>query len=260
MQYRRYDHVLEEAHPGTAQLQQETWQRAYQDEFVTVFIPPMLNIGRPSYVKALVIPKELPAIGEQAAPNVSNTWLTKEPAAQSPRDVAPWWDRQWDNVEQITNSQTSPTASHSEPLEQSITHHSEPLETIADDPASVEQEAQEAIEQTDAAGVSSIQAIAIQIGRIQRIILKWLYESSNQPGDELPWSVGYQSKDNASRRVVFSKALKALEHRGLVERIKQNSRTRAVKLTSLGWQVAQALSGSITLRFSQHSKTVSAPY
>jgi hypothetical protein len=88
---------------------------------------------------------------------------------------------------------------------------------------------------------------------VQRRILKWAYCSRMSAGDQLPWSVSYKSRDNASRRVIYSKALRALERKGLVERIRTQSgcatssghgrgeRTRAVRLTDLGREVATVL-------------------
>ena len=90
----------------------------------------------------------------------------------------------------------------------------------------------------------------------QRRILLWLAECwdqleaqarrGDQPSaDWLTWGIRWQPnhpadrRANASSRADLSRRLRRLDEQGLIERVRENNRTYALKLTPLGREVAR---------------------
>ena len=96
--------------------------------------------------------------------------------------------------------------------------------------------------------------------RQQRALLVWLaecwdqLETQAQRGDQpsadwLTWGIPLQPQHpadrraNASSRAALSRRLRRLDEQGLVERVRENNRTYALKLTPLGREVARRVNG-----------------
>ena len=94
----------------------------------------------------------------------------------------------------------------------------------------------------------------------QRTLLVWLaecwdqLETQAQRGDQpsadwLTWGIPLQPQHpadrraNASSRAALSRRLRRLDEQGLVERVRENGRTYALKLTPLGREVARRVNG-----------------